>query len=167
MSIAEDISQIEIQEAALRFKSFGEADAWALGSQMRAAAEAAKLPLVIDIRIGARQLFYAALPGTVTDNAEWVRRKSNSVLRFHKSTYLLGRMVEQRGGGFDQSRGIDVLDFASAGGGFPIHLEGTGVIGAITVSGIPQRDDHGFVVKQLCIFLKQSHSELALGPEGE
>ena len=167
VSIAEDIAKIEAQEQSLRFKAFSENDAWALGSQMRAAAEAAKLPLVIDIRIGARQLFYTALPGSETDQAEWVRRKSNSVMRFHKSTYLLGRKFEQRGGGFDSSRGVDVMDYAKDGGGFPIHIEGTGVIGAICVSGVPQREDHSFVVKQLCAYLNQDDDKLALGPENK
>jgi uncharacterized protein (UPF0303 family) len=167
MSIAEDISKITAQENVLRFKAFGENEAWALGSQMCAAAEVAKLPLVIDIRIGARQLFYTALPGTSSDNADWARRKSNSVMRFHKSTYRMNREFETSGRAFDASRGVDVMDYAKDGGGFPIHIEGTGVVGAIAVSGIPQREDHGFVVQQLCIYLKQDHNILALGPESK
>jgi hypothetical protein len=39
-------------------------------------------------------------------------------------------------GGID-SRGITPLDHAPAGGGFPIHLAGTGIVGAVTVSGVP------------------------------
>jgi uncharacterized protein (UPF0303 family) len=57
------------------------------------------------------------------------------------------------------------MDHAQAGGGFPIHLKGTGVVGVITVSGVPQREDHGFVVEMLCEFLGQDHASLALGPE--
>ena len=87
------------------------------------------------------------------------------MLRFQKSTYLLNRMFEQRGGGFDATRGINAMDHAKDGGGFPLHIEGTGVVGAITVSGIPQRDDHGFVVSMLCQYLKIDHEALKLGPE--
>ena len=57
------------------------------------------------------------------------------------------------------------MDLAAAGGGFPIHLKGTGVIGAVTVSGVPQREDHGFVVEMLCRFLSIEPGLLALGPE--
>jgi uncharacterized protein (UPF0303 family) len=167
VSIAEDISKIIAQEKALRFKAFAEDEAWALGAQMHAAAEAAKLPMVIDIRIGARPLFYVALAGTTPENPDWVRRKVNTVMRFHKSSYLVGLEYKSRGAAFDASRGIDVKDHADAGGGFPIHIEGTGVVGSITVSGIPQREDHGFVVQQLCIYLKQDPGKLALGPEGK
>jgi len=165
MSYSSDIEKIKAQEQALRFKAFDEEAAWALGSQMREAAEEKNLPLVIDIRIGERQLFFTALPGTTADNSHWVRRKSNSVMRYHKSTYLIGREHAARGAQFGPERGIDLADYVDAGGGFPIHIIGTGVVGAITVSGIPQRDDHGFVVEQLCHFLGQDHAKLALGPE--
>ncbi len=165
MSITEDISKIEEQELHLQFRAFDEGDAWKLGYQMRDAAAARKLPLVIDIRIGQRQLFFAALPGTSADNSDWVRRKANSVMRFHKSTYRINREVEAKGGAFDISRGIDLKDFVHAGGGFPIHIIGTGIVGSITVSGIPQRDDHGFVVEQLCIYLNKDAAGLALPPE--
>jgi len=165
MSIAGDIEKIKQQEQALRFKAFDEEASWALGCQMRDAADQANYPMVIDIRVSDRQLFFAALPGTELDNLEWVRRKTNSVKRFHKSTYRLGREHKARGAAFGMERGIDILEYADAGGGFPIHIIGTGVVGSITVSGIPQRDDHGFVVEQLCQFLNVDYSKLALGPE--
>jgi len=164
MSLIEDIAKIVDQESALCFPAFSEADAWALGFQMRQSAVQQKLPLVIDIRINNRQLFYTALPGTLPDNSEWVRRKVNSVLRFHKSTYRLGRETERDGKPFDRSHGIDTMDYAKDGGGFPIHVKGIGVVGAITVSGVPQRQDHSFVVEQLCTYLKQDHGRLALTP---
>ena len=165
MSLESDIAQIARQEEALRFAQFSEADAWALGSLMRSRAEERKLPFVIDIRIGNRPLFYTALPGTTPENPDWVRRKVNTVLRFHKSSYRVGREHDLQGRKLDASRGMDPIDFAPAGGGFPIHLIGTGVVGALTVSGVPQREDHGFVVEMLCQFLGKDHQSLALGPE--
>ena len=165
MSVTTDIAKIKHQEQALRFKKFDEADAWELGIQMRKAAAQGQIPLAIDIRIVDRQLFYSALSGTSADNAEWIRRKANSVRRFQISTYLLNRQTEASGKAFGTERGINIMDFANHGGGFPVHIIGTGVVGSITVSGIPQRDDHGFVVEQLCKFLKQDHAGLALGPE--
>jgi len=165
MSLETDIAQIATQEEALRFASLSEADAWALGSQMRQAAVERNLPFVIDIRIGNRPLFYTALPGSTPENPDWVRRKVNTVYRFHKSSYRVGREYQQQGKGFDASRGIDPMDHAPAGGGFPIALKGTGVVGAVTVSGVPQRQDHEFVVEQLCRFLKLDYAKLALGPE--
>ncbi len=165
MSLESDIAQIAKQEEALRFAAFGEADAWALGSLMRKVAVERSLPFVIDIRIGNRPLFYTALPGSTPENPDWVRRKVNTVYRFHKSSYRVGREYQLQGKAFDASRGIDPMDFAPAGGGFPIHLAGSGVVGAVTVSGVPQREDHGFVVEMLCQFLGKDHAVLELGPE--
>ena len=72
----------------------------------------------------------------------------------------------QRGGlKLDQGRGTDPLDFAPAGGGFPIHLIGTGVVGVVTVSGVPQRDDHNFVAEMLCLHLGVPYAEVALDDE--
>ena len=165
MTVASDIEQIKIQEQTLRFKSCSEQAVWDLGCQMRQAAIAQNLPLVIDISIGDRQMFYSALAGTSADNAHWVRRKANSVRRFEKSTYRLNRETDGSNKPFGAVSGIDLLQFSNHGGGFPLHIVGTGVVGAITVSGIPQRDDHGFVIEQLCQFLKFDHRAFMLGPE--
>ncbi len=165
MSLESDIAQIARQEDELRFDHFGEADAWALGSLMRQVALERNLPFVIDIRVGNRPLFYTALPGSTPENPDWVRRKVNTVYRFHKSSYRVGREHQLQKKPFDASRGIDPMDHAPAGGGFPIHLKGTGVVGVVTVSGVPQREDHGFVVEMLCRFLGVEHAMLALGPD--
>jgi uncharacterized protein (UPF0303 family) len=37
------------------------------------------------------------------------------------------------------------------------------VIGAVTVSGLPQRDDHAMVVAALCTMLDKDHDALRLG----
>lgn len=164
MPLNDDIAKLQEQEKDLRFKSFNEDDAWKLGCQMRDACAERNLPLVIDIRLGHRQLFYAAMPGTNPDNDEWVRRKSNSVQRFHKSTYRINRELEQAQKTLAEDRYVDEADYASHGGGFPIHVTGAGIIGAITVSGIPQRQDHGFVVEQVALWLNRAPQSFALDP---
>ena len=40
---------------------------------------------------------------------------------------------------------------SAVGGSFPIFVEGVGCIGAVTVSGLRQRDDHEFVVEALAV----------------
>ena len=136
MSIESDIARIKLQEERLRFTSFDEEQAWALGSAMRARAQSNKQPFVIDIRTGIRPLFYAALPGSTAENADWVRRKVNTLYRFEAATYRVALEYQRSGKAFDQTRGITPIDFAPAGGGFPIRIGGV-VIGAVTVSGVP------------------------------
>ena len=165
MSLESDIAQIKRQEERLRFSKFDEADAWALGQAMRTLAEKKKLPLVMEIRVAGRPLFYTALPGTTAENPDWVRRKVNTVMRFAAPSYRIGLEYQLTGKAFDASRGLNLLDYAPAGGGFPIHITGVGVVGSVTVSGVPQRDDHGFVVEALCAFLGVPHTEIQLPPE--
>lgn len=165
MTIDKDIALIKLQEEQLQFTTFTDAEAWSLGQAMRALAEQRKLPLVIDIRMGARQMFYTALPGTVADNGEWVRRKVNTVMRFGASSYRVALAMKREGKGFEAARGIDPMEYAAAGGGFPITIRNVGVVGCITVSGVPQRDDHGFVVEALCAHLGVAHKEIQLPPE--
>ena len=165
MTIADDIEILKRQEEALRFDSFSEDDAWALGSMMRQRAADKGLPLVIDIRIAGRPLFYTALPGTTPDNPEWVRRKINVVMRYHKCSYRVGRELAVSGTQLDETRGVAPVDVAPHGGCFPIHLKGTGVVGTVTVSGVPQREDHRFVFECLCEYLGVDPATLALGPE--
>ncbi len=164
MAIANDIAALKRQEEVLQFKRFDEDDAWALGGQMRARALERKLPLVMDIRIGIRPLFYVAMPCTTPENPDWVRRKINTVYRFEGSSYRIGLEYKAKGNAFDQTRGIDPLQYAPAGGGFPIRLAGT-VVGAVTVSGIPQRDDHNFVAESLAAFLGVAYKDIQLPPE--
>ncbi|MBI2717451.1 MAG: heme-degrading domain-containing protein [Rhizobiales bacterium] len=165
MTLKDDIARLILQEEKLRFDRFDEADAWSLGSRMRAEALARGLPLVIDIRHRGRPLFYAALPGTDADNPEWVRRKSNVTFRYHRSSYRVGRELAEKVAVLGADRGTDPLDYAPHGGSFPIHVKGTGVVGAVTVSDVPQREDHNFVVEMLCEFLGLPHDAVKLGPE--
>jgi uncharacterized protein (UPF0303 family) len=164
MSLAEDIALLKQQENALQFQRMNEDDAWALGSQMRSAAIAANLPFAIDIRVGIRPLFYCALPGSTPENPDWVRRKVNTVYRFEASSYRVALEYQARGANFDATRGLDLLQYAPAGGGFPIRLAGS-LVGAVTVSGAPQREDHNFVAEQLAQHLGIAYKSIQLPPE--
>lgn len=165
VSLEADIAQLKIQEQSLQFQSFTEQEAWNLGEAMRGAAMAKKYPFVIDIRSGGRKLFYTALPGSVPENENWVQRKINIVMAKHKSSYHIGRELAQNGKTLDQALGFNPIDIAPHGGCFPIIIKNVGVVGTITVSGIPQRDDHNFVIEHICAFLKLDHTKLKLAAD--
>ena len=165
MSIEEDIAAIVRQESALTLKGFGPECAWQMGTTLRDLAIARQVPLVIDVRrFGAphQPLFYAALAGTTPDNARWVQRKVNVVARFHKSSYHVGRLLEQSGLRFSERYGLPEEDYAPHGGCFPLNVEGTGVVGSVTVSGLPQREDHNLVVEALCLITGRDYAALRL-----
>lgn len=162
MAIPDDLERIAIQERQLRFPAFDEETAWRLGSRLRSLAVERGIALVIDIRRPAQPLFYAALAGTTPDSAEWVRRKSNVTLRFHRSSFAVGLDLEQRKTSLLERWGLATADYASHGGSFPIRAESAGFVGSLTVSGLPQRDDHNLVVEAVCLELDQDFSALRL-----
>lgn len=162
MAIAEDIARVIEQERGLVFPAFDEHAAFAVGAIIRERAVHESLGLVADVRLWDRPLLYFAMPGTTADNVEWVRRKSNTVRRFQKSTY---RMVLEAGGqerGFALHRAVAIEDHVMAGGGFPIRVKGVGVVGSVTVSGLHERDDHEVVVAAICEQLGLDRSAYAL-----
>jgi uncharacterized protein (UPF0303 family) len=165
MPLKEDIERLLKQEQELRFRSFDEATAFEIGGRLRSLAIGRSLPIVIDIRQPGRPLFYCAMAGSSPDNPEWVRRKANVVMRYYCCSYRMSRELALKDSVLDEKRGVSPLDYAPHGGSFPIHVEGAGIIGTITVSGLPQRDDHNLVVEVLASHLGKPLAELALGPE--
>lgn len=162
---AADIEKIIEQETVLAFDSFNEATAFEIGGRLRDWGLAENMPIVIEIRFWDRLLFYAALPGSTASNADWVRRKMNTVKMFHKSTYRMVLEQAPTNKLFKPDYGLNPSDYVLAGGGFPIHVKGTGVIGAIGVSGLPQRQDHEVIVATLATILGLDRAPLALGQE--
>jgi uncharacterized protein (UPF0303 family) len=162
MPIADDLVQIAIQENTLQFQSFTEDDAWRLGCRLRDASADRHFPVVIEIRRSGHPLFVAALPGSTPDNVDWARRKASVVARFHRSSYAMGLELQQKNTTLSDRFGLTLADYAAHGGSFPLRVAGLGVIGSATVSGLPQREDHEFVVEMLCAHLQQSYDKLRL-----
>ncbi len=158
---AEMIARIAAQEERLVFERFNADLALAIGLDLRERAAARGRPVVIDVRFWDRRLFWFAMPGTTMDNEDWVRRKVNAVRRFHKSTFRLGR--EKGARLLPAEAGPEaVADCVLAGGGFPLTVKGVGCVGAVTVSGLPEREDHELVVAALAAALGVEPAEVAL-----
>jgi uncharacterized protein (UPF0303 family) len=167
MSVAEDIARIAEQEKRLAFTAFDEAIAFSIGSAIRERALAEDLPIVIQISVWDRLLFFAALPGSSGSNADWVRRKVNVVKMFHKSTYRMVLEQNSPDRAFKTGHGLPVTEYVLAGGGFPVMVRGVGAVGAFGVSGLPERQDHGVIVDALCDHLGIEREALALQAAAE
>lgn len=165
MGLTEDLERIALQERELVFQSFNARTGWDIGARLHAMATDRNLGVVIDVRRFGQPLFYAALEATTPDNVEWVRRKSNVVARFHRSSYAIGLKEKLKGERLQESQGLALADYATHGGSFPITIAGTGVIGSVTVSGLPQRSDHELVVEALCAQLGRNYEQLRLAKE--
>ncbi|MFO7683563.1 MAG: heme-degrading domain-containing protein [Chloroflexota bacterium] len=141
------------EEKELQFSHFNEDTAWALGSQFVQHAIAHNLPITIDITRGSQQLFHASRPGASADNDEWVKRKVRLVNRFGHSSFYLGQLLKSQGKSIEEMFLLPESDYAPHGGCFPILIKNTGMVGAITVSGLPQEEDHKMVVQTIRAFL--------------
>jgi uncharacterized protein (UPF0303 family) len=146
------ITSLERQEAELVFGRFDNADAWRLGCLLVSLATERSLPVAIDIRRGTQQLFHAGLAGSTADNDAWIARKVRVVERYGASSFLVGRRLAAQGQELDASMGVDPADYAPHGGAFPIRIADVGVVAVVTVSGLPQAEDHALVVEALRSF---------------
>ena len=144
------LARLRAEEEELQFAAFTNDTAWELGHALVDAARRDGLSVTVDIQRGEQQLFHYALAGTAADNDEWIERKNRVVRRFgHSSLYM--RAAE--GEAFAENYLLDPTVFAAHGGAFPIIVRDVGVVGTVTVSGLPQEEDHRLVVSVLREFL--------------
>jgi uncharacterized protein (UPF0303 family) len=149
------LEQLLQEEKELQFTGFNEAIAWQIGSQMVERSVSKGLPIAIDITRGDHQLFHASLSGASADNDEWIKRKVRLVYRFGHSSFYIGQLLKSKGKSLEEAYLISESLYAPHGGCFPIIVKGTGMIGTITVSGLPQEEDHKLVVQNIRDFLAQ------------
>ncbi|MER6080215.1 heme-degrading domain-containing protein [Streptomyces sp. NPDC001833] len=148
------VEELEKQERRLVFRQFTYDDAWALGSLLVEMARERQAPVAVDIHRAGQQLFHAALPGSTPDNDAWITRKRRVVERYGSASYLVGARFRAKGTTFEESSRLNPDEYAAHGGSFPITVENAGVIGSVTVSGLPQLQDHRFVVEALEKYLE-------------
>ena len=149
------LKQLLQEEQDLQFTRFNEEVAWELGSQLVEMARNRNLSVTIDITRGTHQLFHAALRGTSPDNDEWVKRKVRLVYRFGHSSFYIGQLLKSKGKTIEQSYLVSESEYAPHGGCFPVIVKGTGIVGTVTVSGLPQEEDHKLVVEALRNYLAE------------
>ncbi|MCG9659890.1 MULTISPECIES: heme-degrading domain-containing protein [Vibrio] len=143
------------EENLLQFPYFNQKVAWDIGNELRANAIEKHAKVAINISVGEQCLFHCALDGATLDNQEWVRRKSNVTKRFQRSSWYMKHYLEMKGKNIEQASFIDEKDYSPFGGSFPIRVKNTGMIGTITVSGLPQHEDHQLIVDVLSQYLKK------------
>ena len=157
MTGRELLDELGAQESRLVFDWFDEDIAWELGVTLRDAALAASLPIAISIRRNGQRLFHAALPGSSADNDGWLERKVAVVDRYGRSSLRVGEQFRIDGGSFDEDSRLDPSVYAAHGGAFPVLVRGTGCVGTVAVSGLPELEDHRVVVAALEAFLATRH----------
>lgn len=162
LNIDRDLKVIAQQEAVLQFSRFDQSTAWAIGLKLKELCEINGVGVTIEVRLNCETVFFFAMPGTTPSNADWTRRKRNTVELLHQSSYAVGLTLKQEHATLEEKMGLSARDFAAHGGSFPIRIQGMGCIGVVTISGLPQRDDHNYVASVLSDCLDKPLSEYIL-----
>lgn len=156
--IAAAVSRIEAEMSELQLASFTADDARRLGLTLVRLAEERALPVAIDIARGDHVLFHVAMDGATPDNADWIRRKSATVRRYAEPSLLVGLRPRLRGQRIEDAAWFDETDLAAHGGSFPVLVQGVGMVGTVTVSGLPQMADHALVVEALRLTVAETRA---------
>jgi uncharacterized protein (UPF0303 family) len=147
------LNELLQEEQELQFDKFNEETAWQLGSQLVEESLSKGLAVTIDVTRGSHQLFHASLRGTSADNDEWIKRKVRLVYRFGHSSFYMGQLLKSKAKSLEQAYLLPESEYAPHGGCFPVIVKGTGMVGTITVSGLPQEEDHKLVVQGIRNYL--------------
>lgn len=154
MTNQELLKKCEQEEQQLVFDRFSREDAFALGCLLYENSKQYPDPCCFEITVNGLVVFHYFPQGTIPDSELWLQRKRNSVDLMHMSSLHFMAWLEARQESVE-GRKLDAKDYAAGGGGFPIILKGTGVIGSICVSGMPDHlDDHQLLVDSIAAFLK-------------
>lgn len=143
-----NLSEFEAEAASLILPEFTEETALRLGLTVVNMAKLEKMPIVVNIRTQDRTLFHAALPGATPLNDKWARRKSNTAFAFHKASFHAQHVMKAKDEDLSK-HGLDTTDYAPQGGAVPIRVRGAGMVACLTVSGLPQAEDHALAVRAI------------------
>jgi len=150
-----NLTELLAQEETLTLRHFTNHDALAAGQYVIDRALREQLSVAVELKRNGQRLFYAALDGTAPDQEEWIRRKSNVVLRHGHSSLYMRLYNESKNRSYHTMYAVDPADYADAGGSFPVRVAGVGVIGTITVSGLSQEADHQLAIEALTYLNEQ------------
>jgi uncharacterized protein (UPF0303 family) len=147
------ITLVEKQEELLQFPHFNRKDAWELGREFAQDILDNNHKLSVSIRLlNGHILFHYSPEGTSLNNESWISRKFNTVREMDASTLLFTLRLQKRKQTLEE-RGLDPRLYVTGGGGFPIRVAGTGLVGAVMVSGFPGLEDHNALVEGISRYL--------------
>lgn len=147
--------KMEKEEQELRFHTFTNETALQVGLTIIEEARSLGKSITVEIYRDGQRLFAHAMAGTSVENEDWIRRKNNVVQHFGKSSWHVALLARQEGTTLEERDGLPLSDYVGAGGAFPLMVEGEGQVGTITVSGLPDQEDHDLLVSALSRFLNK------------
>ncbi len=147
--MSDTLESLVQQENDLELVYFNQDVAWQLGTTIKQLAEQKGASISIEVFGFGQTLFQFCMLGSSADQLDWIRRKRNSVLYYGRSTYYLSLYNESKQRVFETQPHIDPNEYCAHGGSFPIRIKGSGLVGAVTASGLASIEDHQLVTQAL------------------
>ncbi|MBQ6322866.1 MAG: heme-binding protein [Lachnospiraceae bacterium] len=146
--------ELLLLEEDLQVPSFSNDDALVLGlCAVDWIRESGKPGVFIEIRRGENTIFSYCMGGANPDNRLFADRKLRTVAMFEHCSMYAGEKYESKGRKFEDF--YPPQEYQCKGGGFPIAIPGTGMVGMIGVSGLSAQEDHEVCVMALRKFLNR------------
>ena len=144
--------QLLDEELILKLPSLNNNDAIEIGQIAVTLGSQRKLPIAIEVRIGDWSVFHASLEGSKPENGWWINRKVAVVVLNQHSSMFERVSAEEHGVDWHKENGVTNETHAIHGGALPLITE-DGFKGILTISGLPQVEDHLLAVEALTEFL--------------
>ncbi len=152
-NLRDELAKRELEEKNLQFDTFSNEDALALGLQVLSLAKERNAVVAMEIVVNGNEIFHYNMPGSNPRQCNWIKKKANMVFSAQMSSLHAGQFLEATGKDLWVDWRCSEADYATIGGGFPIILKGTGIIGSICCSGLPHEQDHKLLVDSISTFL--------------
>jgi uncharacterized protein (UPF0303 family) len=133
----------------LVLKSFSNNKAMEIGLQILALAKIKDLVIGVEVCRLNHSVFLYLDDGLSADKCNWLRRKANVVKHFEESSLAVKEKLKSTGMSLNGTFGLDESNFIAFGGSMPIMVKNTGLVGAVTVTGLSDIEDHNLIVEAL------------------
>jgi uncharacterized protein (UPF0303 family) len=158
MGVAEEFERLGVEEEQLSFSCFSRQDAWNLGSLITEKTKNNPQPLGLEIYLNGFLVFRYFPAGITRDHELWLNRKRRTVELREMSSLRLKWMAEKNNSKISDWK-LDPNDYFLGGGGYPIKIKNTGMIGIILATGTNDIDEHNSIVDAIKEYKKNKTGE--------
>lgn len=152
------LDEIIEQEKKYQFEHFTQNDAMRLADIMMQEAKKCGGPACFAIYLNQCIVFQYLPEGTGPLNEKWMKRKIDTVMTLRWSTMHFWCWQEKYPGIQRTGELYPEGEIFPCGGGFPINVKSSGVVGAIAVSGLGDQQEHEFILE--CLEKYQQKGEI-------
>ena len=146
-------AQFLAEEKILTLPHLDVSGALEIGEIGKSLGQVRNLPIAIEVRFLDWIIYHASLPGSKSENQQWLDRKARVVMLKHHSTMYERVSAEERGVDWHKENNLFDETYAIHGGGLPLITKNEGFVGMLLISGLPQVEDHLLGVEVLTEFL--------------